>query len=237
LADADGLGTLHYAWQSSTSSGGFIPIGTDQPTYTLTGADVGSQIRVSVFYTDGDGTPERLLSGPTSAVLTADTAPTIISNGGGDTAAVSIFENTTAVALVTATDADGGQTLTYSIPRGADAALLTIDASTGALAFATPPNFEAPTDANQDNVYAVTVQVSDGLGGIDTQALAVTVTDVNEAPVTGNVQVIAEDTTLSLGFGQIDPVTHFPVDPVTLCLSALHGTIQASTAGVGGPSN
>ena len=42
----------------------------------MTAADSGSQIRVSVFYTDADGTPERLLSSPTSAVLNANTAPT-----------------------------------------------------------------------------------------------------------------------------------------------------------------
>src|SRR5262249_13320119 len=131
LADADGLGTLHYVWERSTSNGGFVAVGSDQPTYTLTAADVGSQIRVQVSYTDGDGTPEQVLSGTTSSVLTANTAPTIISNGGGDTAALSVAENTTAVALVAATDADGAQTLSYAIAGGADAALFTINATTG----------------------------------------------------------------------------------------------------------
>src|SRR5262249_3521751 len=36
--------------------------------------------------------------------------------------------------------------------------------------------------ANHDNVYEVTVQASDGHGGSDSQALAVTVTDANDAP-------------------------------------------------------
>src|SRR5262249_24949552 len=71
LADADGLGTLHYVWERSTSGGGFVAVGSDQPTYALTAADVGSQIRVDVSYTDGDGTPEQVLSGPTASVLTA----------------------------------------------------------------------------------------------------------------------------------------------------------------------
>ena len=35
------------------------------------------------------------------------------------------------------------------------------------------PNFEAPVDANADNVYQVTVMVSDGGGFADTQAIAV----------------------------------------------------------------
>jgi uncharacterized protein (DUF2141 family) len=117
-------------------------------------------------------------------VLLNDIAPTITSNGGGDTATISIAENTTAVATVLATDPDAGQTLSYSISGGADAAKFTIGALTGVLSFVTAPNFELPTDAGGNNVYDVIVQASDGLGGIDTQALAVTVTDVVEnAPV------------------------------------------------------
>ena len=79
---------------------------------------------------------------------------------------------------MTATDPDVGQTLSYSIIGGADASKFTIDSTTGALSFVTAPNFELPTDAGGNNVYDVIVQVSDGHGGIDTQAIAVTVTDV-----------------------------------------------------------
>ena len=116
---------------------------------------------------------------------------------GGDTAAVSILENTTAVTTVTATDPDTGQTLSYSISGGADAAKFIIGPSTGALSFVTAPNFELPTDAGGNNVYDVIVQVSDGHGGLDTQAIAVTVSDVveiNHAPT-----VAASDQTATRG--------------------------------------
>ena len=93
--------------------------------------------------------------------------------------AVNVAENTTAVTTVTATDADAGATLTYSIIGGADAAMFTIDGTTGALTFITAPDFETPTDAGGNNVYDVTVQVSDGTL-TDTQAIAVTVTNVND---------------------------------------------------------
>ena len=106
--------------------------------------------------------------------------PMITSNGRRRTAAISIAENTTAVTTVTATDPDVGQTLSYSIIGGADASKFTIGSSTGALSFVTAPNFELPTDAGGNNVYDVIVQASDGHGGIDTQAIAVTVTDVFE---------------------------------------------------------
>jgi hypothetical protein len=89
---------------------------------------------------------------------------------------------------VTASDADQpAQTLTYSIAGGADAARFSIDAATGALRFVAAPDYEAPSDAGTDNVYDVTVQVSDG-AWTDTQALAVTVTAVNDnAPQFGSV--------------------------------------------------
>lgn len=112
----------------------------------------------------------------------ANSAPAISSNGGGPTASVAAGENGTVVTTVTATDADAGHTLGYSIVGGADAAKFAIDGSTGELRFASVPNYEAPTDSGGNNVYDVTVQVSDGRGGTDTQAIAVTVANVNEAP-------------------------------------------------------
>ena len=106
--------------------------------------------------------------------------PVITSNGGGSSASISIPENTIVVTTVTATDPDAGDTLTYSISGGVDAARFTINSGTGVLTFVTPPNFEAPTDANGDNVYDVTVRVADSLGNTDIQTLAVTATNVNE---------------------------------------------------------
>jgi Ca2+-binding RTX toxin-like protein len=74
--------------------------------------------------------------------------------------------------------------LSYSIVGGADAAKFAINASTGALSFITAPDFENPTDAGTNNVYDVVVQVSDGTL-VDTQAIAVNVTDVAGITLTG----------------------------------------------------
>ncbi len=71
------------------------------------------------------------------------------------------------------------QTITFSIVGGADQSKFAIT-SGGALSFVSAPNFEAPTDANGDNVYVVTVQADDGNGGIDTETISVTVTPVND---------------------------------------------------------
>ena len=125
---------------------------------------------------------ERLNIGGT--VYALDGKPLITSDGGGDTASLSISENSTAVTTATAIDVDANTTLSYSISGGADASLFDINAATGALSFKAAPNFEAPTDAGSNNVYDVVVQVSDGTL-TDTQALAVTVTNVIEGTAAG----------------------------------------------------
>ena len=93
--------------------------------------------------------------------------------------AVTIDENTTAVATASGTDVDSAA-LTYSL-TGDDAALFSIDQATGAISFVTAPDFEAPADVGADNVYNVTVGVSDGAVATTTD-LAVTVADVVETP-------------------------------------------------------
>ena len=120
-------------------------------------------------------------------VINANEAPVITSNDGKATAKISVAENSTTVTTVASTDVDAGANATYSIVGGADSAKFAIDESTGALTFASGPDFENKLDVGANNVYDVTVRVSDGLGGTDTQAIAVTVTNVNEAPtITSN---------------------------------------------------
>ena len=133
---------------------------------------------VTVQVSDGTFADTQAIAVTVTAVN--EFAPVITSNGGGATAAISIAENSTTVTTVTATDADlPAATFVYSIVGGADAARFTVNGGTGALAFVAAPDFEAPTDAGANNVYDVTVQVSDGTL-VDTQAIAVTVTDVAE---------------------------------------------------------
>ena len=86
-------------------------------------------------------------------------------------------DNTTSIATITGTDPDG-DSLSFSL-SGDDAALFTLGmvSSGGALAFVEAPDFENPGDANGDNVYELTVTVSDGSLS-DSESFTVTVTDV-----------------------------------------------------------
>lgn len=107
---------------------------------------------------------------------------------------ISVAENSTAVTTLAATDSDAGATLTYSIADGADKDLFALSGQV--LTFASARDFESPADADVNNVYQITVRVSDGTNQSDL-ALSVTVTDVNEAPVTGttNALTVVENTT------------------------------------------
>lgn len=108
--------------------------------------------------------------------------PLITSNGGKATANISVPENQQAVTTVTATDADG-DTVTYRLSTGADDGLFQINTNSGKLAFIKAPDYETPKDANQDNIYILTVIATDGVFET-TQLLFVTVTDgvENAAP-------------------------------------------------------
>lgn len=107
---------------------------------------------------------------PTPTPPPANRAPAFTSAN-----AVSVAENSTgAVYTATASDPDGN-TLTFSIAGGADAALFQITPQ-GALSFRTAPDFEAPTDADRNNSYLVQLGVSDGTASA-TLDLTVTVTN------------------------------------------------------------
>ncbi|MDB5640998.1 MAG: hypothetical protein JWN07_315, partial [Hyphomicrobiales bacterium] len=153
-----------------------------QATITVSAATLAAlgsgAFNVAVTITDGAGN----VSGATTAAVTVAlaTAPFITSDGGGDTAVVSVAENTTAVTQVLASD-PAGLTLTYEIVGGSDKTLLTIDQN-GALTFIAAPDFELPSDAGQNNVYDVVVKVTNSNGDSDTQTLAISVSNVAEAP-------------------------------------------------------
>lgn len=141
--------------------------------------------RVTVKASDGEESDEQKLAievvKPQSG-KSQNKAPEIVSDGGGDAAAITVSESTNYVTQVFATDQNAGTRLTYSISGGADKDKFNIDPQTGSLFFDPPVDFESPGDTGQDNVYNVVVKVSDGKLK-DSQAIAVTVTDAEEAPI------------------------------------------------------
>ena len=95
--------------------------------------------------------------------------------------------NSTVVSPYTATDDEDDNDLPVKPLKwslsGADSSKLKIsnDAGTrGQLTFKSSPDYEAPSSADRDNVYEVTVTVTDSTGNTDSRDVAVRVTDVDE---------------------------------------------------------
>ncbi len=141
-------------------------------------ANAGQSIQDIFTYTTTDAAGLTHSTQVTVIIQGANDTPTIVSNGGGSTATISIAENITAVTTVVGDDVDAGTTFSYSIIGGADAARFSINSATGSLVFVTAPDYELPSDVGGNNVYDVTIQVSDG-SLATTQAIAVTITDVS----------------------------------------------------------
>lgn len=110
--------------------------------------------------------------GGSPATPAANTAPNFTS-----LQTAGIVENLTAAYQALATDADG-DALTFSIAGGADAARFSITAS-GAVTFSQAPDFDLPTDADGNNIYAVQIRVSDGRSSVE-QLVNITVSNSRE---------------------------------------------------------
>ena len=162
-------------------------------------------------------------------VTNLNEAPVITSNGGGASAAITLAENGTAVAVVASSDPES-TARTYSITGGADASRFSIDTATGVLSFIAAPDYEAPSDSNGDNIYAVIVTASDGSLS-DSQALAVSVSDVNEAPVIISAAsvTVAENTTGVTTVSATDPEGTARIYTISGGDDAVRFTIDAVT--------
>ena len=119
-------------------------------------------------------------SAPATVVPTVDTTAPVFTSG----ATANFAENGTGTAYDATADSDSGVTYTKS---GTDASLFSINASTGLVTFAASPNYEAPADNDANNVYNLNVIATDAAGNATTQAVAITVTNVDD---TAGVAVI-----------------------------------------------
>jgi VCBS repeat-containing protein len=138
-------------------------------------SDADNIYRITV--TASDGTLSSAATPVAITVTNVNEAPSVTSAG-----TASFAENGTGTAYqAVGSDADAGTTLTWAL-AGADAALFNINTSTGAVTFKTAPNFEVRSDSDADNIYRITVTASDGTLSSAATPVAITVTNVNEAP-------------------------------------------------------
>ncbi|MDW3181516.1 Ig-like domain-containing protein [Roseobacter sp.] len=174
--DADG-DSLSAAVLSDVSNGTLVLNGDGSFEYT---PDADYNGEDSFTYTVADGKGGEDTATVTIDVKAVNDAPVL-----ADLDPIDILENSTTVATVGATDIDSDD-LIYSLVGGDDADFFSIDASTGALSFKAAPDFEDPSDLDQDNTYEVQIQVSDG-DLTDDQFVFVTVLDEAELPILNEV--------------------------------------------------
>ncbi|WP_345251326.1 Calx-beta domain-containing protein, partial [Kangiella taiwanensis] len=227
---------------------------TDATDYNLTGAAGTTTVVIPAGDTSATVAVEVIDDNLVEGNETVDATITAVSNGTIGTASDTVTiadddrnldiapinestpENTahtTAPADLSPGDAPVG-TVTYTITGGADQALFTIDPATGELTLPAQ-DFEAPADANADNLYEVQITATDSAGNTATEDATVTVTNVVEtanldiAPIVETTPENTAHTTapadLSPGDAPIGTVTYtitggadqalFTIDPAT----------------------
>ena len=145
-----------------------------------------------------------------SGASTTDTVTVLVAADQGSTIIyrVDVAENSNGTIHVATTIDSEQESLTYSL-SGTDADDFNIDSSSGAISFVSTPDYENPTDENEDNVYELTFEVSDGTTAT-LQELVITVIDVNEYDVSfsalspdsnPSANEIAEDATAGTAVG------------------------------------
>ena len=185
---------VEYSWALTTPANGVtVPFDDDEsarPMATIPAQAAGTELTFTLTVT-GRGSAHASSTGVDSGTDTAKVTATATDANAApvftSAAAFNAAENQTAVGTVQASDGNGEDSVTgYAITGGADASKFRIGNATGVLAFATPPNYEAATDADGNNAYVVVVRATSGADAREKtadQTITVTVTDVDgEAP-------------------------------------------------------
>ena len=219
--DPDFGDTLTYALSGTNSASFDIVRATGQlKTKVALDRETKATYTVTVTATDPSGLFDTIEV--TINVANVNEAPVVTV-----TAPVRYPENSTgAVAFYTASDPDSS-TINWSL-LGDDKGLFSI--ANGVLAFKTPPDYENPGDADDNNVYQIIVQASDETNA-DSVVVAIVVIDVNEPPAFGqgpHTRNIAENTAPGQNIGS--PVAATDDDNGDSLTYTLGGTDAASFA-------
>jgi hypothetical protein len=178
-------------------------------------ADAGTDNVYDVVVTADDGTSVANQAIVVTVTDLDDTAPTITSS-----ATPSVAENTAnPVHMMTATDPDSPAP-TWSLTGGADQADFTINPTTGELSFVVTPNFEAPHDADTDNIYEVQVTATDAGSNVSAQTVTITITDIAPTVVGSTAFSVLENTSTTIQ-------TYTSADPASVTWS-ITGTDAAA---------
>ena len=202
IQDADNftgwIPTYTYAWEVSSNNGitwtrlMSADAIDNNTTYSLTAADVGKKIRSIVGYVDGYGSSESVESAASIGILANNSAPT-----GVAFSAYAFNENIiagSAIATLTGTDPDVGNTFVYSLVAGTgstDNAAFSIAGDQ--IKIKASPNFEVKPS------YSIRVRTTDQGGLFFDKSITLAVNNVNEAPIAIIASAIKFDENIAAG--------------------------------------
>ncbi len=179
ISDPDGPASLTFSYQWKRDATAIS--GANQASYTLTQADVGSAISVTVSWTDDGGTAETLTSAATASVTNANDPPTgSVTITGTVTQGLTLTADTSGIS-----DPDGPSSLTFTYQWKRDAT--DISSATGST--------YTLTQADVGSAISVTVSWTDDGGTAETLTSTATasVTNANDPP-TGSVTITGTPT-------------------------------------------
>ena len=168
-----------FFWESADKEGTITrpAPSTAEPAFTWTGLKPATAYTVRVHFWTKDGyAGGRLASPPLQMTTLAEPAQAQVPLAVSGLADATVAENAAWTATPTATGGTGAVTWALS---GADANVFSIDAATGAVTLAAQ-DYEAPADADKDNVYEATVTATDAGGATASVSFRVTVLDTAE---------------------------------------------------------
>ena len=177
----------------SISSTGVITFNT-APNF-----EVKATYAITVNVSDGVNNSSQAL---TINITDVNDAPTFI-----DLASeYSVTEGNTAVVTFTVADEDTAEvTTTISGDDGAQFSLANEDGdATADLAFITAPDYSSPSDLGANNVYNITLTVSDGIDET-AQAITITVLDSDAIPIINDSKLSINEFTKTFNMGITDP--------------------------------
>ena len=119
-------------------------------------------------------------SGTVIISYSADRTPPSIVSGGSNNFAENTAITTNASTVVLS------ESSTVTLTAFNDSSLftlITVDSVTVRIRFKVSPDYEAPSDSNTDNFYAVVIQAADSFGNTGNLTVNITVTNVNESSV------------------------------------------------------
>ena len=159
------------------------------PTVDDEAAEDASTVTATV--SSGSGYTVSGTSGSADVVVEDDDAAPVVTTA----SPIVVAENATAVATLSATDADtAAEDLSWSIPAGADGgadrAKFALTEG-GVLTFKAAKDYESPDDTDTDGDYEITVRVTDGVNPVDA-ALMVRLSAVDDTGPTASFEALPE---------------------------------------------